>query len=144
MGYLQLPATNVFEKAILVALFGSWESVYLASIEAMKLDTATTKAGETTYSEAIANLMRQDPDILTLNDALIPHGEKPLTTGFEERFKYIIAYLKRQTPKISNDTIVPRRSLEDTQSLLSCIITRLDGKNHQIAFHKLQQSTHTE
>jgi hypothetical protein len=110
----------------------------------MESNTATTQAGETTNSEAIANLMRQDPDILSLNDALIPYGEKPLTTGFEERFKYIIAYLKRQTPKISNDTIVPRRSLEETQSLLNCIVTRLDGKNRQIAFHKLQESTRTE
>ena len=110
----------------------------------MESNTPTVKAGETTYSEAIANLMRQDTEIFTLNDALIPCGETPLTTGFEERFKYIIAYLKRQTLKISNDTIVPLRSLEDTQSLLSCIITRLDGKNHQIAFHKLQESTRTE
>lgn len=110
----------------------------------MKSDTPTVKAGETTYSEALASLIRQDPDVLTLNDAVIPCGEKPLTTGFENKFKGVVAFLKREIPKISNDTVIPRRSLEDTQSLLHCIVTRLDGKNHQIAFHKLQQPTRTE
>lgn len=67
----------------------------------------------------IRHLMQQDPDFLDMR-------KQRLATG---------------------DTVVPRRSLEDTQSLLHSIVTRLQrfqNIDHLIGLHKSQETTRTK